>query len=188
MVAPAFSIAAAGEIHSQLPLERLCSSQATVFQLGFARQALARLADRDGLACEPTSAGLLIRSETEAALEQPVDLLREIYGEDLHVGPLTIRCRETAQGLTEPHMGVQVRCQPADLQRVRGDLERRGARIVEAHAEAAIGVVRATAPLARLIGYAGELAALTGDRAYPVMWLSHYESAPPAGPPGGAAA
>jgi len=49
--------------------------------------------------------------------------------------------------------------------------------------------VRVTAPLARLLGYSGELARLTSGAGREVMWLSHYapvESVQP--PPGNDAA
>lgn len=171
-----------------LPLECICSTSATAFQLGFARGARMLVPERDDVACEPTSAGLLIRAETETALERPIALLREVYGEALRVGPPTIRCRETADGVSEPYMGLRVRCPRDRLEAVRAGLVRRDGQIVEAHAEGLYAVVRATAPLVRLLGYAGELAALTGEHGHLVMWFSHYAPVEPAGPPGGAAA
>lgn len=192
MPAPAalqFSVAAVAEADPRLPLERLCSSVVTPFQLGFARKAMKLLSERESLACEATGAGLVVRSETEAALERALGLLREVYGaEALRIGPPTVRCRQTDRGMEEPHMGVQIRCLPAQLERVRDDLVRRGAEIVEAHRQGPIAVVRATAPLARLIGYAQALDALSGGDAHPVMWFSHYAPLESAGPPGGTAA
>lgn len=183
-----FNVTAAGDADSRLPLERVCSSTVTPFQLGFARKAMRLLAERESLVCEATGAGLVIRGETEAALERALGLLRQVYGEALRIGPPTVRCRQTAAGMEEPHMGVQIRCIPARLECIRADLERRDAHIVEARRQGPVAVVRATAPLARLIGYGQDLEALACGDAHPVMWFSHYAPVQWAGPPGGEAA
>jgi translation elongation factor EF-G len=69
---------------------------------------------------------------------------------------------------------LRVRCLPEHFVAVKTDLEARGASIEDSECTPAYAVVRATAPLARLIGYSWNLAKLTAGTAHEVMWLSHY--------------
>jgi len=60
----------------------------------------------------------------------------------------------------------------------------RDARIMDAEVNRRFGIVRATAPLAKLLGYPDRFASITGEKGQLVMWLSHYEQLdepPPAG-------
>jgi translation elongation factor EF-G len=74
-------------------------------------------------------------------------------------------------------MGLRVRCSPEHFETIMGDLIARGALIVTSKIEPACGEIRATAPLARLIGYGRSLARITAGTAREVMWLSHYARA-----------
>jgi hypothetical protein len=122
---------------------------------------------------EASPAGIVIRGATESALEGPTELLREVYGEQIAIGPLTIRYRKGA-GVEEPHMGVRVLCAAKDFAAVRRDLLARDAKILDEEVNQSIGIVRATAPLAQLLGYAHDLVRLTAGSAREVMWLDHY--------------
>jgi hypothetical protein len=155
------------------PLELTCTHRAERVQLAFAQRALGLLPQRRDCRFEASAAGIVIRGETESALAGPTELLREVYGEQIAIGPLTIRYRQGA-ALEEPHMGVRVLCTAQDFPAVRQDLLARGAKLLDEEVAKSIGVVRATAPLAKLLGYSRHLADLTAGTAREVMWLDHY--------------
>jgi hypothetical protein len=169
-------------MHSQFPLERTCTHRAEPFQLAFARRALELLPRSPDRTYEASRKGLIIRGETESAVEHPTAVLKDLYGEQLRIGALTIRYRSGAV-LEEPHMGVRVQCPSDHFAAVRADLLARGAIIQDEELTPIMGVVRCTAPLARLLGYAQTLARLTQGRGREVMWLSHYAPAEPPPPP-----
>ncbi len=170
-------------MHPRFPIECTCSHRAERFQLAFARRALDLVPRAEDTAYEADARGLLVRAETEPALERPVRVLREIFGDELRVGPPTVRYHHDGETLEEPHMGVRVLCAPAHFRVVVADLEARNAKVLDAEVNEQFGVIRATAPLAALIGYPRRLAELTAERARYTMWLSHY--APVAEPPPG---
>jgi hypothetical protein len=151
------------------------------FQLAFAREAIEMLPHRPDRGYEATGRGLLLLAETESALESSSAILRDAYGEQVWLNKPDVRYQRGA--LTqEPHMGVRVLTPAAHFDVVREDLLRRGATLLDAEAMPPVAVVRVTAPLAKLLGYSGELARLTSGAAREVMWLSHYapvESPPP---------
>jgi hypothetical protein len=156
------------------PLERTCRHRSEHRQLAFAERVLGFLPQQRDCLFEASPEGIVIRGATESALEGPTELLREVYGEQIAIGPLKIRYRKGAE-LEEPHMGVRVLCAAKDFAAVRGDLLARGAKILDEEVAQSIGVVRATAPLAKLLGYARDLVGLTAGTAREVMWLDHYE-------------
>lgn len=173
-------------MHEGYPIERQCSHRAARFQLGFARTALQILRQDEETVFEPSQRGLLILAHTEMALERPVKLLKEVYGEMLRIGPPTVRYRHGARA-EEPYMGLRVLCAPEHYDAVRKDLQLRDAVILDAELNRQFGIVRARARLATLIGYPARLAQLTSGGGHLVMWLSHYETVPDP-PPGNAAA
>lgn len=71
-------------------------------------------------------------------------------------------------------MGVRVLCPSLYFEAVKRDLLSRGAAILDEELALITGVVRATAPLAKLLGYSQHVAALTAGTARELMWLSHY--------------
>lgn len=172
--------------HPEYPIERTCVHLYEPFQLTFARHAQQVLPRDADVESEANHRGLVLRGETETALEGPVAILREYFGSQIRVGPPVIRYHR-GTCVEEPHMRVRVQCLPEYVEAVRADLEARGASIVDCDTTSASGVVRVTAPLAQLLGYSQSLAMLTAGSAQEVMWLSHY--APVDSPsPGGDAA
>lgn len=173
-------------MHPEFPIERVCSHRHEPFQLTFAREAIQLLPHSEDAEFEAHRQGLVLRAETESALERPIEILQQHYGDQLHIGSLTVRLH---RGVTveEPHMGVRVLCASNHFEAVKADLERRGAAIVEAVLTAQYGIVHATAPLAALLGFPRRVATLTDGRAREVMWLSHYAPVEPP-PPGNDAA
>jgi hypothetical protein len=165
--------------HPELPLECRCAHLRERLQLAFAEHALELLPHRKDLAYEAGSGGLLIYAETESALERPLSIRTEIYGESLDIDPPTIRYR-ISEVMEEPHMAVRVLCAAKHFATLKHDFVARGASILDEEVRPPVGVIRATAPLRKLIGYSQWLAEHTSGSAREVMWLAHY--APCEGP------
>jgi hypothetical protein len=167
----------------QFPLECTCSHQYEPFQLTFARHALQRLPPSEEGVSEAAHRGLVLRGETESALQRPIEILRDYYGSQIRFGSMTV-CYHRGLSLEEPHMVVRVMLPMGHFDAVKDDLLGRRAVILEAEQTTPFGLIRATAPLAQLLGYGQSLSELTSGRACVVMWLSHYapvESPPPGG-------
>ena len=165
-------------------IERTCSHRAEKFQLAFARVAMQMLRPQEDLAFEATRSGLTIRAETELALERPLATLQYVYADALCVGPPVIRYRRGGAVTEEPHIGLRVLCLPTQFDAVRRDLLMREASILDKERNQAFAVLRATASLARLLGYPARVRDLASQNVQLVMWLSHYEkveSPPPDG-------
>jgi hypothetical protein len=153
-------------------------------QFAFAREASEALPVRADLAYEAASQGLMLYAETESALDRPTAVLQEIYREEIHISPAAIRYRQ-GQKREEPHMGVRVLCVARHFEEIRTDLLARHAHLVDIELRPPIGVIRATAPLAALLGYSKWLAQLTRESAREVMWFSHYAACEAEMPDGG---
>lgn len=167
--------------HPEYPLERLCSHLYEPFQLTFARHAEQVLREADEVEAEATHRGLLLRGETEAAFEHSIELLRNNFGNQIHVGPAAVRYHNGTT-VEEPHMGLRVKCSPEHVEGVSADLNARNALVVALEVGPTCAVIRAVAPLAKLLGYGARLAELTSGAARQVTWLSHYapmETSPP---------
>lgn len=173
-------------MYSRFPIECECSYSTERFNLAFARKAMEVLRPSKELALEPSPRGLKLLGETEMSLEQPIATLREVYGDHVRVGPPRVRYHEGAQ-VEQPYMGLRIRCQPRHFPRLKGDLLCRGAELVDAELNRLCGVLRATAPLATLVGYPAHVRKVTEGTAQLVMWLSHYAPVDDK-PPGGDAA
>jgi hypothetical protein len=172
--------------HPEYPLERVCRHRYQSFQLKFASQAQQLLAQQGDLGIVCSHEGLTIRGETEEILGGAVETLRAFYGSQLHVGPATIRYHN-ATTLEEPWMGLRIRCAPRHFDAIKTDLTMRHASIIGSDRHSRIGVIHASAPLSQLIGYASDLAKLTGAEAQQLMWLSHYAPVQDRSPDGDAA-
>lgn len=171
-------------MYSRFPIQCECSYSRERFNLAFARKAMEVLRPGKELALEPSPRGLTMLAETEMALERPIAILRDVYGSDVRVGPPTVRYHHGEQ-VEEPYMGLRIRCAPQHFEGLRADLMRRAATLQDSELTRVCGVLRATAPLAALVGYPGHVKSVTAGTAQLVMWLSHYE--PISGPPNDAA-
>jgi hypothetical protein len=168
---------------SDYPVEQCCSHRGERFQLEFAHKAMELLPKDPSTSYAPNARGLIIAGETEMALERPVRRLADVYGDMVLIGPPTVRYRRGAR-LEQPIMGLRVLCTPACYDAIREDLRSRQAAIMDAEVNRRFGIVRASAPLARLLGYPDRFARLSAGKGRLVMWLSHYElldDPPPAG-------
>lgn len=173
-------------MYSRFPIQCECSYSRDRFNLAFARKAMEVLRPGKELVLEPSARGLKLLAETEIALERPIAVLKDVYGDEVRVGPPTVRYHEGTQ-VEEPYMALRIRCQPEHFERLKGDLTRRGAALTDAERNHICGVLRASAPLAALVGYPAHVRTSTEGTAQLVMWLSHYAPVTDS-PPGGDAA
>jgi|ADGO01.1.fsa_nt_gi predicted membrane GTPase involved in stress response len=173
-------------MYSRFPLECECSFSIDRFNLSFARKAMEVLRPGKEVAFEPSRRGLTMLAETELALERPISVLRDVYGNNVRVSPPRVRYHQGAQ-LEEPHMGLRIRCEPRHFETLRADLLGRNATLIDAEQNHLYSVLRATAPLAELVGYPAHVREVTDGKSQLVMWLSHYEPVK-SPPPGGNAA
>lgn len=172
-----------GVKHPEYPLERLCTHRYEPFQLTFARHAQQLLGGHDDVELVASHQGLTIRAETEDAIDSALEALKDFHGSQIRIGPPTIRYH-SGETLEQPWMGLRIRCDAEDLEKVRKDLNVRGAVNLTCAIHLRRCAIQACAPLARLIGYRRVLARLTSGSARCVMWLSHYapvENLPPDG-------
>ena len=167
------------------PIEQLARSSRTRFQLGFARLTMKLLPHFDEVAFEPSPDGLRILAATEMALELPAEVIRQIHSNEVQLGEPSVRLLGGGDG-REPIMWVRVSVDPADAEPVLQDLVEREAQIEEVDWGHPRTVIRARAPLRRLLGYPHTLRGPSHAGTDLRMWLSHYR-APLRGPGGDAA-
>jgi Elongation factor G C-terminus len=161
-------------MESRFTLERICSHQSEDGQLMFALRAIELLPLHRDYAVAASQAGLILRGETEAAFERPIELLKAVYGDALRIGELIIRYRRKGASIEEPFVNVRVRSNAEHFDAVRDDLLDRGGTLIDAEVGPLVAVLRAIVPLRRLLGYAAHLAALTEGSGREVIWFSHY--------------
>ena len=126
-------------MYSRFPIQCECSYSRDRFNLAFARKAMEFLRPGKELVLEPSPRGLTLLAETEMALERPIAVLKDVYGDEVRVGPPTVRYHEGAQ-VEEPYMGLRIRCQSPHFERLKGDHECAGA-VCRRHAVAAASVL-----------------------------------------------
>jgi len=170
----------------EYPLERLCTHRYEPFQLTFARHAQQLFRQHDDVELVASHQGLAIRAETEDAIDAALEVLKEFYGPQIHIGPPTIRYYKGTT-LEQPWMGLRVKCTPEHFEAIKAALMARNATMVASEIHPMGGMIQACAPLAQLMGYKSELAKLTSGSAEHVMWLSHYAPMEHLPPDGGAA-
>lgn len=162
----------------QYPLETLARKPAAGSQIDFAREARRVLDDSDDALFEAHDHGLAIFAAHEEALERPMQLLRDLYGDGVEVRRPKVRYLP-GEPPHEPIMHVRVAVRRDYADAVVRELRRRGARIVEECLRARIAIVRAEAPLALLLGLPALLDVMTGGNAVPTIRLLRYAPLPP---------
>ncbi|HUP98653.1 MAG TPA: hypothetical protein VM073_11955 [Usitatibacter sp.] len=162
----------------QYPLETLARKRASTSQLDFAREARRVFDDDDDTLFEAHDHGLAILAAHENALERPVKVLRQLYGDEVEVRRPKVRYLP-GEPLHEPimHVRISVRREYADA--VVRELRSRGARIVEQCVRPRLSIVRAEAPLALLLGLPALLEVMTDGTASHAIRLLHYAPLPP---------
>lgn len=162
----------------QYPLETLARRPAAGSQIDFAREARRVLDDTDEALFEAHDHGLAIFAAHEDALERPVQLLRDLYGDGVEVRRPKVRYLP-GEPPHEPIMHVRVVARRDHADAVVRELRRRDARIVEQCLRDRVAIVRAEAPLAVLLGLPALLDVMTGGNAAVAIRLLRYAPLPP---------
>ncbi len=132
-----------------------------------------------GLHALPT--GLLIQACDEETLAGPVAILQDVYGGHLHLSSPRPRLLFLDGYWCEPVMVLRVRVRRKYADAVLRDLLQREALLLEQDAQFEAVVLRAQAPMSRLLGYGQDLAALSESSGIHWIWLDNY--CPMASPP-----
>lgn len=155
------------------PLQRRCTLRDTDDQAEFAREASGVLTPGETASLEVTSSGLLLLAQNQVAHGRLLGLVQAVYGNRVDFGPLEIRYREENGVREEPHMSLRVDCRVERRDAIVADLEWREALVLDQSCERARAVVRATAPLALLLGYPSRLLRLDASATL-TSWLAFY--------------
>jgi hypothetical protein len=164
-------------VNYQYPLETLARKAVAGSQLDFAREARRIFDDSDEALFEAHDHGLAIFAAHEEALARPVQVLQELYGEDVEVRRPKVRYLP-GEPPHEPIMRARIAAPLEFADGVVRELKRRGARIVETCLRARTAVVRAEAPLAVLIGLPALLDVMTRGNAISTIRLLRYAPLP----------
>jgi hypothetical protein len=161
-------------MYFQFPLEALVRRRAAADQLAFAREASGVLGDFDEVRCEPVDRGLTILAAHEVALQEPRRILRDLYGDFVEI--LQPRVRYVAGEPTqEPVMHVRITTRREHAAALLAELRLRGARMLEECIRSRTFIVRAEAPLARLLGLPARIDEVTEGHAMHSIRLIRYE-------------
>ena len=163
-----------GPLQAEFPIERLITHTGHRFQRGFATQAIGLFEASEAFAFLAVDDGLLIRGENEEALATPVDILRQAHGPALHLQPPRVRHLLLEGQWCEPVMQLRVQVLVEYLGPVRQHLLAAGARVLDVDVHLDAGVIRAEAPLARLLGLGEDFKRLTEGRGTHWIWLDRY--------------
>jgi hypothetical protein len=169
-------------MYYQYPLETLARARRVVSQMEFAQRARAALTDSDEVLARPRPGGLALFAANEEALERPVRVLREIYGDFVELRPSRARIIP-GNPAQEPIMAVRVVGRVEHTGAIIAELRRRGTRIEEECVRGRTLILRAEAPLALLLGFPDALCAITGGTATPSIRLVRYEPVDTGGGP-----
>jgi predicted membrane GTPase involved in stress response len=156
-----------------LPVEQLVRCTHERLRPRFVAEAKELFPDNDDYLVAGSPAGLLVLAQNELALEEPVAILREVYGSRIAVQAPRAR-RIGGARPQEPVMQLRVSLPRRHAEAVKEALATRGAMPAGEYSSANHCVLRYEAPLARLLGLPTELARLTGGRARHWTALSHY--------------
>ena len=115
--------------------------------------------------------GEKLRGEWKALEEQAE--LHHRYGERVAFGPIEIRSRDPDGVRTEPHMALRVECRTDRLPAIVADLSWREAFVMDRQCDGSRSTLRATAPLALLLGYPTLLVRMDASATL-TSWLAFY--------------
>jgi hypothetical protein len=167
------------------PLETLARKRSGSRQIEFAHRARRAMHDTDDVRFESSEQGLKILTADEDTLANVSQVLWQLYGDFVEVGPPRARLIP-GNPAQQPVMSVRISTRRDFSGPVRDELAGRGTTILEESARQRAFIVRGEAPLASLLGLPARLAALTDGTAVHWIRLSRYEPIPTG--PGGEAA
>ena len=145
-------------------------------QARFARDACTVIEPGNLAQLEAMPHGLLLLARNQVAHGRLTGLVQAVYGRGVEFGPIEIRYRERDGMRTEPHMALRVECRAERLPAIVADLAWREAHLLSKGNEGSRGVVRATAPLALLLGYPTLLGRMDASATL-TSWLAFYSRA-----------
>ena len=161
------------ERESWFPLQRRCTLSDVANQAQFAQDAVALIATDETANLRATADGLVLLAQNQIAHRRLIELIESVYGNRVEFGPLEIRYRDEHGVRREPYMAVRIECQAERHDTVVADLRWRDAQLHEARCDADRGVIRATVPLALLLGYPSLLSRLDPSATL-TSWLAFY--------------
>lgn len=113
-------------MHHDHPIHQLVRRRDTRFQAGFANEARELVPGSDEFVLAASHHGLRILGKNEDALSKPVEVLRELYRENLQVRPPEVRLIEGVQ-VKQPIMHLRIQSPIRFLDSVKRALLERGA-------------------------------------------------------------
>ena len=161
----------------QYPLETLARKRSGSGQIEFAHGARQTMHDTVDVRFESSEHGLKILTADEDTLVNVAQILRQLYGDFVEMRPPRVRLIP-GNPAQQPVMSVRISTRRDFSSEVRGELEGRGATILEECARPRAFIVRAEAPLADLLGLPARMATLTNATAVHWIRLSHYAPIP----------
>ena len=161
-------------MYYQFPLEILARKRGATSQLDFACAARDALLPSEEVMAMPTARGLVLFAANEEAFAGPVCALEELHGLELEIRGPRVRMLP-GKPPQEPIMHVRVATQRATMWEVLRELRSRRARILEECVRDRLAVIRASAPLALLVGLPAVLHQVTSGNARCVIRLDRYE-------------
>lgn len=164
------------------PIQRRCTLRGVDDQFTFACQARDLLSTGETGALEASDRGLLLLAQHETALERLTGLVQAVYEDRVDFGPAEVRFRDDGPKRQEPYMALRVDCRAELASVVAADLRWHDAMLLDARGEHSRVVLRATAPLTAVLGYARRLERLDPE-ARMTSWLAYYAPADEPPPP-----
>lgn len=166
-------------MYFQYPLETLARRKRAASQLEFAREAKLAMVDSDDLLSKPVAGGLALFAANEDALDAPVRVLRDLYGDFVELRPPKVRVIP-GEPVQEPIMNVRIVARLEHAGAILAELRRRGVRVAEECIRGRTFILRAEAPLACLLGLPAAIDGLSGRTADHAIRLVRYAPLPPA--------
>ena len=164
-------------MYFQYPLETLARVRGARMQAAFAQEAKEVMKDSDDVLSEPLDHGLAIFAANEDALQQPMRILEELYGDGIEVRRPRVRLIE-GDPVQQPVMSVRVRTRRTYAAAVLQTLRLRGVKLSEECWRERELIVRGEAPLASLMGLPAELDCISEGSAGHWIRLTHYAPVP----------
>lgn len=155
------------------PLQRRCTLRDADDQAEFAREAKRVVTPGETASLEVTPSCLLLLAQNQVAHGRLLGVVQAIYGNRVDFGPLEIRYLDEGGVRKEPHMALRVECSVDRRDAIVADLVWREAVLLLAGSERGRAVVRATAPLALLLGYPSLLMRLDASATL-TSWLAFH--------------
>lgn len=172
-------------MYFRYPLETLASTRRAAHRVEFTRSALQAMRDTDDVRFQSMEAGVRILAADEDSLINVAQVLRDLFGDLVEMRAPQARLMP-GNPVQEPIMNVRISMRADHGDAVRQELRARDATILEECTRSRVFIIRAEAPLARLLGLPARLNALTDGTAVHWIRLNRY-AALSSGPEGRAA-